>query len=50
MKANESILHKKLRAITQATIRKEASEPCGMFWNYQPQRPEKPLTNSQKKK
>lgn len=25
-------------------------EPCVMFWNYQPHRPEKPLTNSQEKK
>ena len=24
--------------------------PCGMFWNYQPHRPEKPLTNPQGKK
>ncbi|MBS5458208.1 MULTISPECIES: hypothetical protein [Gemmiger] len=50
MKAKESLLHKNLRAVVQASIRKEANEPCNMFWNYQPHRPEKPLTNSQEKK
>ena len=34
----------------EVSIRKEANEPCNMFWNYQPHRPEKPLTNSQEKK
>lgn len=50
MKAKESLLHKNLRTVVQSSIQKEASAPCGMFWNYQPHRPEKPLTNSQEKK
>ena len=50
MKAKESLLHKNLRAVVQSSIQKEASAPCGMFWNYQPHRPEKPLTNAQEKK
>ena len=50
MKAKESLLHKNLRAVVQSSIQKEASAPCGMFWNYQPHRPEKPLTNPQGKK
>lgn len=49
MKAKESLLHKNLRAVAQSSIQKEASAPCGMFWNYQPHRPEKPLTNPQGK-
>ena len=48
MKAKESLLHKNLRTVVQSSIQKEA--PCGMFWNYQPHRPEKPLTNPQGKK
>lgn len=50
MKAKESLLHKNLRAVVQTSVRKGANEPCVMFWNYQPHRPEKPLTNSQEKK
>ena len=50
MKTKESLLHKNLRAVVQASIQKEATEPCNMFWNYQPRRPEKPLTNPQEKK
>jgi len=50
MKATESFVHKNLRAVAQASVRKEASEPCSLFWSYQPHRPEKPLTNSQEKK
>lgn len=50
MKAKESLLHKNLRAVVQSSIQKEANAPCGMFWNYQPHRPEKPLTNPQGKK
>ena len=50
MKAKESLLHKNLRAVVQTSVRKEANEPSVMFWNYQPHRPEKPLTNPQEKK
>lgn len=50
MKTTESFVHKNLRAVAQASVRKEASEPCSLFWPYQPHRPEKPLTNSQEKK
>lgn len=50
MKTTESFVHKNLRAVAQASVRKEASEPCSLFWSYQPHRPEKPLTNSQEKK
>lgn len=50
MKTNESILHKGLRAIVQAALRHEASEPCNTYWNYQPHRPEKPLPKPQEKK
>ena len=49
MKAKESLLHKNLRAVVQTSVRKEANEPCVMFWNYQPHRPEKPLTNPHEK-
>ena len=50
MKTTESFVNKNLRAVAQASVRKEASEPCSLFWSYQPHRPEKPLTNSQEKK
>ena len=50
MKATESILHKSLRNAVQSTLRKEANEPCGVYWTYQPRRPEKPLAQAQDKK
>lgn len=50
MKTNESVLHKGLRAIVQAALRHEASEPCMIGWSYQPHRPEKPLPKPQDKK
>ena len=43
MKTNESVLHKGMRTIVQAALRREASEPCITCWSYQPHRPEKPL-------
>mgnify|MGYP001659545559 CR=1 FL=1 len=36
MKTTESFVHKNLRAVAQASVRKEASEPCSLFWSYQP--------------
>lgn len=50
MKMDESILHKSLRVIVQAALRHEASEPCHVYWTYQPHRPEKPLPKLQEKK
>ena len=50
MKMDESILHKGLRAIVQAALQHEASEPCHAYWNYQPHRPEKSLRKPQEKK
>ena len=50
MKANESVLHKGMKAIVQAALRREASEPCNLCWSYQPYRPEKPLPKPQDKK
>lgn len=50
MKTNESMLHKGIRAVVQAALRHEASEPCHACWSYQPHRPEKPLPKPQEKK
>lgn len=50
MKSNESVLHKGMRTIVQAALRREASEPCITCWSYQPHRPEKPLPKPQDKK
>ncbi|MGN0644538.1 hypothetical protein [Gemmiger sp.] len=50
MKTNESMLHKGIRAIVQAALRHEASEPCIFAWTYQSHRPEKPLPKPQEKK
>ena len=50
MKTNESVLHKGMRTIVQAALRREASEPCITCWSYQPHRPEKPLPQPQDKK
>ena len=49
MKTNESLLHKGMRII-QSSLRMEASEPCNVYWTYQPHRPEKPLPQPQNKK
>lgn len=50
MKTNETLLHKGLRAVVQAALKKEASEPCLVCWTYQPHRPETPLPLPQDKK
>ena len=50
MKVKESVLHKGVRAIVQAALRHEASEPCMIGWSYQPHRPENPLPKPQDKK
>ena len=45
-----SLLHKGMRTIIQSSLRMEASEPCNVYWTYQPHRPEKPLPQPQNKK
>lgn len=50
MKTNENLLHKGMRTIIQSSLRMEASEPCNVYWTYQPHRPEKPLPQPQNKK
>lgn len=50
MKKNESMLHNGLRAIVQAALRHDESQPCNNFWTYQPHRPEKPLPKPLEKK